>query len=626
MPGHAAPAIGRSHIDILEVATISGGPCGLMKHKVRDTHHAVQSRFCNKPDHLIACTETRECHRRYLCVDVSAIKLAIGLPQDAPRRAIIFNQATYGGALQLHKQPHYSFEATRARCELTTGTILGNSLPVEHEPLALRCNGASDLSTYLELTGPGSLQHRLARALEAAIRSKRLPSGARLPSSRVLSREYGVARNTASLAVDDLVARGLAHAVPRRGVFVNPIASTVGTTRAPSGTTRAVALSRRAQALLVSVDLQQAPNAFRHELDYGQPLVSSSLLHAWRLAVQNAATRLAPDYPPLTGLAALRQSIAVMLAKRRGITVDADSIVVVAGAQQAFDLIASVLIDPGTRVGIEDPGYEGARLAYIGAGAELHACGVDDQGMQVHQLPLNGAQVVHVTPSHQFPTGVLLSTERRHELLAYADRHASLIIEDDYDSELRFGSVPAPSLYALADRQSVIYVGTFSKMLFPAMRLGYMVIPHSLLPPFTAAKLVADRGSSVLEQAAVADMLASGAVDRHLRKLGRDLERRRCALTDAVEKHALGRIEIRGINAGMHVVARICDIPWSRFDELQSLAGSMGLHLVAVRPQMLEAQGDIVVLLGFSAAAPAAISDAVRCLCVALDKFVKQEV
>jgi len=494
-------------------------------------------------------------------------------------------------------------------------------LPIKHVPPGLGPNGANDLSTYLELEGSGSLQQRLARALEVAIRSKRLPPGSRLPSSRVLSREFGIARNTVTLAVDDLIARGLAHAVVRRGVFVNTLELPAEAASAPNGPTRVAALSRRAQALLGAVGPQRIRTACRHELDYGQPLVSPALLHAWRLAVQNAAERLTPGYPPPTGLPALRQAIAVMLGSRRGLIVDAESIVVVAGAQQAFDLIASVLIDPDSRVGIEDPGYEGARLAYVAAGAELHACAVDDQGMRVDQLPENGAHVIHVTPSHQFPTGALLSTERRHQLLAYADRHASLIVEDDYDAELRFGAAPSPSLYALAGGQTVIYVGTFSKMLFPAMRLGYMVVPQSLRPAFAAAKLVADRGSSMLEQAAVADMLASGAVDRHLRKLGRELERRRFALTDTIKRHASDRIEITGINAGMHVVATLRNLPWSRFDELQSMTGSMGLHLVPVRPRLLEVEGDITVLLGFSAAAPAAIADAAGCLCSALTRL-----
>ena len=465
---------------------------------------------------------------------------------------------------------------------------------------------------HLDLDGQGALQQQLVRALEAAIRHGRLPPGARLPTSRDLARDLRIARNTATLALEEIVARGLARPEPRRGLFVNAQATPADP--GPASAAAPVKISRHLQPLVDEATRRDAAGV-RHELSYGQPLVPPALWTAWRQALAKASERLPPDYPDPVGAPALRRATATWLAARRGLRVDADDIVIVSGAQQAFSLIARVLIDEGDVVAIEDPHYDGARLAFAAAGARFHACAVDDEGLVVAQLPEAGARLVYITPSHQFPTGALLSPSRRAALLDWATRCGALVIEDDYDGEFRYGAAPAPALHALAGGRGVIYVGTWSKLLFPALRLGYVVVPPALRPAFAAAKRIDDRGSGVIEQLAVASLVAGGTVERHLRRLARELERRRLALTDALHTQGGGRITVEGIAAGMHVVARLHGVPWSRFEALRDAARAAGVNLDPVRPQFLPATGDVAVLLGYSAAPPAAIAEAARLLC-----------
>jgi GntR family transcriptional regulator/MocR family aminotransferase len=477
------------------------------------------------------------------------------------------------------------------------------------------------MGLYLQLEGEGPLQKRLARALTQAILDGRLRAGERLPGSRTLAVDLGLARNTVVLALDELVARGLVQAVPRKGLIVN--AQTISGQPSPAETSPQPApeLSGRARRLLASAaDEGPSSPGTRLELEYGQPLAPPALLSAWRQALLRAAERMPPGYPDPCGHVPLRQALAPMLSSRRGLRVDPDELIIVSGAQQAFDLVAAALVDPGDPVVIEDPHYEGCRHAFEAAGARLLPVAVDADGLCVDQLPEHGARLVLVTPSHQFPTGALLSAGRRRHLLDWAARQHAWILEDDYDGEFHFGSAPTQTLHALDGGRSVIHVGTFSKRVFPALRLGYLIAPRPLQPALRALKKVADRGSSVIEQAALAELIGNGALERHLRRLARELGRRRDALSAALDQAGHGRISVHGEHAGMHVRARIAGLGWECFPALEAQAHRLGLRLAPIRPRWLPAGDEVELLIGFSAAPAAQLVAAARALCKAIDR------
>jgi GntR family transcriptional regulator/MocR family aminotransferase len=475
------------------------------------------------------------------------------------------------------------------------------------------------MSLFLSLDGAGTLQQRLVRALTAAILDGRLAAGARLPSTRELAREFGLARNTAVLAIEELVALGLAAPRARAGVFVADRARLAEVPAAPPPATPLPGLSeraRRAQELFIG-RARPAPE-LRQSFSYGHPLVPPALLRAWRSALVAAAEHAPLVYPDPAGWWPLRCAIAASLARRRGVVARPEQVVVVTGAQQAFDLCARLLLDPGDLAVIEDPHYEGLHQALVAAEARIHYGAVDEEGLRLDTLPLAGARLVCITPSHQFPTGVLLSQARREALLRWAAAHDAWVLEDDYDGEFRYGQRPAPAICSLPGGERVIYVGTFSKLLFPALRLGFIVLPEPLLPAFTAQKLIADRGSGVIEQVALARLLEEGAVDRHLRWLAGELRRRRSALLRALERYCGDDIRITGISAGMHVAITVPRLRLVDTVRLVEAVARQGVAVETVAPRAAHPDAVATLLLGYAAAPAEALAAAAEALGTAL--------
>src|SRR5690606_19897302 len=235
----------------------------------------------------------------------------------------------------------------------------------------------------------------------------------------------------------------------------------------------------------------------------------------------------------------LREQICDYLSRRRGVPTAPEDVLVTSGTQQAFALAARVLLEPGDSVVLEEPHYRGARQAFAAHGAHARGCRVDAEGIVPAALP-GGARLAVVTPSHQFPTGALLPLSRRMELLDWAARERAWLIEDDYDGEFRYGGRPLAALKSLDRDGRVLYIGSFSKALFPALRLGYMVVPASLREAFVAAKWLEDRGCNALEQAALAHFMADGGFERHLRRAAVALRARRAAMLAGLKRHAAG--------------------------------------------------------------------------------------
>ncbi len=474
---------------------------------------------------------------------------------------------------------------------------------------------------HLDLDGQGPLHAQLTRALKQAILGRRLRAGLRLPATRDLARQLGLSRNTVLSAYEQLSAEGFIEGRVGSGSFV---AAVPGLAPAPAtASTRAARarLSRYAEAATA-----QSPHhppgrrrlALRYSLEYGLPLVPPSLHVAWRRALGRAANDTGFDYPPSEGLPALRAAVARYLGVRRGIAVEAEDVLIVGGTQQAIDLVGRALLDHGDRVLVEDPCYQGMRQVLSALGAKLSAVPCDDEGLRVDRLPKARARLLCVTPSHQFPSGAILSLPRRVALLDWARRSQAYVLEDDYDGEFRHDGRPLAALKSLDVDGRVFYIGSFSKVLFPALRLGYLVVPPALRETFRALKWLADRGCGAVEQQALASLIDSGQFERQLRRTGKLLGERRRALLDALRRHCARWIEPLGASSGMHLLARLTEHGHDQVAAIVDAAEARAVCVFAAAPYYVKPPARPGLLLGFSGLSPRDLHEAARRLGEAL--------
>ncbi|MGH2537147.1 MAG: PLP-dependent aminotransferase family protein, partial [Candidatus Promineifilaceae bacterium] len=304
-------------------------------------------------------------------------------------------------------------------------------------------------------------------------------------------------------------------------------------------------------------------------------------------------------YGSAAGFEPLRQAVAAYLGRQRGVRCAAGQVVIVSGMQQALDVLARLLLNPGDEVLVESPGYSDAFELFRAYGAQLQPLAADDGGFPVERIPAGSpARLAFVTPANQFPRGGAMPLERRLALLAWARTAGALILEDDYAGELRYSGHPLAALQGLDDDGRVIYLGTFSKVLFPALRLGYVVLPAGLTAPFLAAMELVDRGAPTLTQAAVADFIAEGHFERHLRRLRLEYGARRAALAAALERH-LGDLARHSADpAGLHIMAYLD--PALDEGRLVREAAAAGVGLTAGGPYHLGPPPGPSILLGFS--------------------------
>lgn len=385
------------------------------------------------------------------------------------------------------------------------------------------------------------LRDRLCATLRQAMRNATLVNGQRLPASRVLAQDLGISRVTVEAAYAQLEAEGYVQRHTGRGSFVStpqpaPAAPhRQHTTRAPA--TPLALLSRRGQALVHTGGCQEPLQL--QAFAAGSPDLRAFDHALWRqltarqLRSQPAALM---RYGDPQGRQDLREALTAYLTQSRAVACTAQQLLVLTSSQQALQLLATTLIDPGQRVWIEDPGYRGARTAFEAAGATLVPLPVDTHGL-VPDFTLPPPRLIYLTPSHQYPTGHTLSLERRMALVDYARQQGCWIIEDDYDSEFLYDTRPAPSLQGLDGGERVIYVGTFSKTLFPSLRLAYSVLPPALVEPLVTARSVMDGHSAQLAQAVTAEFMAQGYFAAHLRHMRRLYRSRRDLLLQALATH-----------------------------------------------------------------------------------------
>jgi len=418
----------------------------------------------------------------------------------------------------------------------------------------------------------------LHEALREAILDRRLRAGAELPSTRRVATAYGLARNTVIAAYDLLVAEG--YVVTRAGAkaIVADVATrpTTRTPRLADGHLRARWQPPSWSSAVATSD------AWTPNFRLGVPDHRDIPFDVWRRLLARAfhpRHGAAFGYQPPHGRPRLREAIAGHVSFARAVSCRAEDVVVTSGARQAFDLLARLLVAPGrTTVAVEDPGYPTAGAAMAAAGADVVPVPVDDEGLCVDALPRQ-ARIVYVTPSHQYPTGVAMSMARRRALLDFAREHDALVIEDDYDGEFRYGARPLDALQTLDREGRVVYVGTFSKSLFPSLRMGYVVAPEWLRDALAAAKESADTCGNAQVQDALADFILEGHLARHVRRMRRVYAGRREVLSGMLDGALSRWFAAIPSEAGIHVAARFVDA-----DAADALLPRVREHAVGAMP------------------------------------------
>jgi len=460
------------------------------------------------------------------------------------------------------------------------------------------------LELAISLPPPGSrdLLRALHRQLRAAILDGRLKPGLRLPPTRALAAAYRVSRNTAVATYDLLLSEGYAVTRPGAGTYVAEAVPLRSSRRAPANDTNSAghlnAFWRQAPALKVSTP--QIPP--RYDFRAGLPDNRLFPFDVWRRLSGRALRALSKSpaaYAEPQGRPLLRDAIAQHVSFARAVACEAEDIVVTAGAQQAFDLLARILVTPGrTVVAIEDPGYPPLRTAFAAAGAKIVPVPVDEQGLLVDALPAR-TNVICVTPSHQFPLGVAMSLQRRAALLDFARAHRAVVIEDDYDGEFRFAGRPLDALQTLDRTESVFYVGTFSKSLFPELRLGFVVAPPWARAALVTAKQLSDWHGAVLAQDTLAAFILDGHLARHIRKMRKVYGERRQLLLNHLSRDFDRYLEPIASAAGLHLAA------FSTFsvtaDTLAQRARRRGIGVYSLRPFYAGKVSRQGLLLGYGA-------------------------
>jgi GntR family transcriptional regulator/MocR family aminotransferase len=467
------------------------------------------------------------------------------------------------------------------------------------------------------------LHRQLYDDLRSAILSGRIASGAPLPSQRLLAKANGISRNTVSLAYEQLLSEGYLIAQVGSGTCVSldlpderthaRLASTRGD-RPTRCTLRLPERSERLRLLATSpqpeVDGHGVPTAF----PLGLPAVDSFPFTLWgRLQSRcwRETHRSLFGYQDPLGLPALRSAACDYLRVARGVRCEPEQVIIVSGSQQAIFLAAQSLLEPGDGVWIEDPGYRGARGALLAAGASLVPVPVDEEGMVIRQgvAEARRAKLAFLTPACQFPLGVTLSLSRRMELLDWADRTNAWVLEDDYDSEYRYSGRPLATLQGLAPDR-VILIGSFSKVLFPSLRLGYLVIPPQLLEVFRAARQFIYGPPPALNQAVVATFIREGHFERHLRRTRLLYKSRQTDLIEACRKHLAGTLEVQHAQAGMHLLGWL---PKRMEDSAVSAAAAdVGVQVLPLSAYSIRHRQEPALLLGYTSTNRPLMDRAVR--------------
>jgi GntR family transcriptional regulator/MocR family aminotransferase len=477
---------------------------------------------------------------------------------------------------------------------------------------------------HVSLAGRGDLAARIYRQLRDAVLDGRLRPGERLAPTRELAARLDVSRNTVAAAYERLTADGFLVSRVGSGTYVSTDRVDAGrrrTSRAPAGRdVRPGRLWRTVPADSV-IDIGDRPATY--DFRVGIPDGTLFPLETWRRLVTRelrAATVRVANYAEPAGHAGLRAAIARHVGVSRSVRASDDDVLITNGAQQALDLVGRVLVEPGTVVAVEEPGYQPARLLFRSLGARVVGVPVDAEGLDVSALPA-AARLVYTTPSHQYPLGVPMSLRRRSALLAWAEQRGAVVIEDDYDSEFRYSDRPLEPLQSLDRGGRVVYVGSFSKTLLPMLRLGFLVAPASLRPALRTAKRLTDWHGEVTSQAALARFIDEGLLARHIRKATRAYADRYEQVLTGLRRELADWLVPVPSAAGLHLCARVT--PGSTVDpsEAARLARTTD---VAVRLLAdfhgFGGPGEPGLVIGYGAVAPSLIGEGLRRLASSFER------
>ena len=526
---------------------------------------------------------------------------------------------------------------------------------------------AVDLVLGIDPSRPEPLHRQLYDDLRAAILDRRLKTGARLPSTRALATTLGLARNTVHGAYDQLLAEGYLETRHGSGTYVaaslpddalRPGSDDHRGGDSSSGRHRSTEILRPEQTMTeqgtspttsdasafgseegggvgqrlsnwgrrlseIAPAPYAAPTSLPFDFRHGRPDVTHFPLEEWRRASSRQLRSLGRDhlwYGPPAGLPSLRTAVAEYLARARGVRCTPEQVVVTTGTQQAIDLISRLLVEADDPVVVEDPCYPGARRSFEALGARLLNVPVDDRGLCTDQLPETHARIVYTTPSHQFPTGATLPVSRRLDLLRWAEQYDATVIEDDYDSEFRHVGRPLESLQGLDRAGRVVYVGSFSKVFYPALRLGYLVAPLELVWLVTEAKRLLDLQTATPGQEMLAELIQSGQFEAHLRRMRRVYRGRWTVLLEALERELGSLATVGPSDAGLYV--RIVLAEGIDEEAVAREAAKLGVGVYPAGPYHARPVARPGLVLGYSALDETAIVEGIRRLRQAIDAQV----
>ncbi|MGB0561236.1 MAG: PLP-dependent aminotransferase family protein [Spirulinaceae cyanobacterium] len=479
-----------------------------------------------------------------------------------------------------------------------------------------------DLVITVDRSSQIPLYQQIAEELRQAVLQKRLKPNQKLPPSRVLAKTLAVSRGTVTQSYEQLLSEGYFEARCGSGTFVcsqlpDDYLKSESTEQVKLEASELTMLSQFGTELLAIEQLDVPDSQTEISFRFGSSDAKQCPVELWRRLLgrhcHNSSAVLNYN-PDAAGYMPLRVAIADYLGRSRAVQCSAEQVIIVNGSQQALDLISRLTITPGDWVAVEDPGYLGARHCFKGQGAKLQAVPVDSEGLDLDALTQlhQSFKLLYVTPSHQFPTGATLSLPRRLALLQWASQTGTLILEDDYDSEYRYGDRPIPALQGLDRNNTVIYVGTLSKILFPSLRIGYLVVPTAWIPVVSRAKWLCDRQSSTLEQYALTDFITEGHFERHIRRMRHLYNQRRQVLVSTLEQYFGYRVTILGENAGIHLMAKIeTSLPDKVVIQNAALKG---VGLISAHEYYLNSTKEGEFIFGYAQLNEAQIKKAIRTL------------
>jgi GntR family transcriptional regulator / MocR family aminotransferase len=417
----------------------------------------------------------------------------------------------------------------------------------------------------VERDGATPIFRQVYLQMRGAILGRRLAPGAKLPSTRALAAELGIARSSVIAAYEQLLAEGYLSGRVGSGTYISadlpePVERQRAGRKPSAGAAPTLSSQARAFAALAAFAVEDEDRPFTN----ARVLIDTRTIEVWRKLSQELFRGFDPihrGYADARGLIALRRGICDYLGAARGVRAAAEQIIITSGTQHAIDIATRVLLSPGDEVWVEDPGYPMTRRALAAFGIALRPVAVDAQGLNVRAglRAAPKARAAFITPSHQYPLGIMLAMNRRLELLAWARENGGWIVEDDYHSEYRYAGRPLAALQGLDEAERVIYVGTFNKVLFPGLRLGYIVVPPALVPSFAGARFLLDRQAPTLPQILVAEFMRQGYFAAHIRRMRLLYRDQRDLVVGELQRRLGARISVTAPEQGMHLVAYLGD-------------------------------------------------------------------